>query len=29
MTTSQRQTFAIILIALVLVIQALGRVWRP
>jgi hypothetical protein len=29
MTTSQRQTFAILLIALVLVIQALGRAWRP
>jgi hypothetical protein len=29
MTTSQRQTFAIIVIALVLVIQALGRAWRP
>jgi hypothetical protein len=29
MTTSQRQTFAILLIALVLIIQALGRAWRP
>jgi hypothetical protein len=29
MTTSQRQTFAILVIALVLVIQALGRAWRP
>jgi hypothetical protein len=29
MTTAQRQTCAIILIALVLVIQALGRAWRP
>lgn len=29
MTTGQRQTFAIIVIALVLVIQALGRAWRP
>jgi hypothetical protein len=29
MNTSQRQTCAVILIALVLVIQALGRAWRP
>jgi len=29
MTTAQRQTCAVILIALVLVILALGRAWRP